>query len=107
MQLFARDPQYGEPAGRLMFELVEQLREKSDPLNQACLRLITMDMRPISLAIHSNSCCLICKDDHEEPHHMKLWSPEIDGRPQLKNLPSLGDIARISVSNLLQTLATS
>ncbi|KAF7872097.1 uncharacterized protein EAF02_009202 [Botrytis sinoallii] len=96
MQLFARSPIFEGQPGRHFFEMVGRLREKSDPLSQACLKIFEMDLSLITQESHATSCCPICQLDHQTPHYSKLLHPEDEGGAALKILPPLNEIPRLS-----------
>lgn len=102
MQLIARSPVFEGQAGKHFFEVIGRLREKSDSLSQACLKIFLTDLSLISQEIHATPCCPICQLDHHTPHYSKLLHPEDEGWAPLKSLPLLDEIPRLSVSNHLR-----
>ncbi|KAF7921751.1 hypothetical protein BELL_0835g00020 [Botrytis elliptica] len=96
MQLFARSPIFEGQFGRHFFEMVGRLREKSDPLSQACLKIFVMDLSLITQESHATSCCPICQLDHQTPYYSGLLHPEDEGEAPLKILPLLNEIPRLS-----------
>ncbi|TGO08427.1 hypothetical protein BTUL_0210g00200 [Botrytis tulipae] len=96
MQLSARTPVFEGQPGGYFFEVIGRLREKTDSLSQACLKIFGTDLSLIGQEIHATSCCPICQLDHHTPHYSKLLHPEDEGGAPLNSLPLLDEIPRLS-----------